>query len=128
MSMFVGSNFCAKVSSSSCHYLPRSCPGHAHLSERISELQDELTNQIAALQRQIHLQEDQLNTRLPVVKSLIRISRETPSIAACVLGNHAHATPTIVGVKGHGQMRCAGMKGTCQERALPFSRFCLKRA
>ena len=122
-----GNNLGGRVPSSSCHCLPLSFPEHAHLSERINELREELTNQIAALQRSIHLQENRLNTTLPAVQSLIRLSRETPSIAACVLGSHTHATPTVVGIRHHNRIRCAGVKGTCQERALPFSRFCLKR-
>ena len=122
-----GNNFRDKVPSSSCHYLPSPFPEHAHLSERINELREELTNQIAALQRSIDLQEDRLNSTLPAVQSLIRLSRETPSIAACMLGSHAQATPTVVGIRRQGHMSCAGAKGTCQERTLPFSRFCLKR-
>ena len=116
------------TASSNCHSFTPSHPQQAILSERINELREELANQITALKRSIHTQEDHLTRVLPTIQTLIKVSRESPSIAACVLGNHIHATPTLVGITRHGQINCAGTKAdTCMERALPFSRFCLKR-
>lgn len=103
-----------------------SCDEGLLLSERIKELHEELTNQITALQRGIHVQENQLNSALPTLHSLITVSRESPSIVACVLGKHSQATPTVVSVRRYRPLHCAWSKGTCCERALPFSRFCLK--
>lgn len=122
-----GSRFATEAPCTSCNTSTSSFASHALLPERINELREELTNQIAALQRSIHLQEERLNNTVPAMQSLISVSRESASVAAFVLGDCMHTTPTVVGVRRHGQLTCAGAKGTCTERSLPFSRFCLKR-
>lgn len=96
------------------------------LSERIKQLQARLLKQITSLQRSIHIHEQHLKNSMPGVQSLVEASQECPSLAACVLCDHSATQSTLNVVKAHNTVRCAGGKD-CSEKALPFTRFCLKR-
>lgn len=94
---------------------------------KLETLKSDLTNQISELQRSLYLQERHLKQATPEVKSLMRVVRESPGQAADVLSAHMGKTLSVQSYCQRGVVRCGGEGGRCEGKALPFSRFCLKR-
>ena len=94
---------------------------------KLETLKSNLTNQISELQRSLYLQERHLEQATPEVKTLMRVVRESPGQAADVLSAHMGKTVSVQSYCQRGVVRCGGEGGRCEGKALPFSRFCLKR-
>lgn len=96
-------------------------------SLKLETLKSELTNQITELQRSLYLQECHLEQATPGVRSLVSAVRESPGQAADVLSAHMGGMLSVQCYCQRGVVRCGGEGGRCEGKALPFSRFCLKR-
>lgn len=97
-------------------------------SQRSSELHAKLTNQIAALQHSVHLKERHLTESLPLVRKLMAASQESPAHTAHALVSCGQRTPRLHSHTRWPVVTCAEAEGgECARRALPFSRYCLKR-
>lgn len=97
-------------------------------SQRSSELHAKLTDQIAALQHSIHLKERHLSESLPLVRKLMAASQESPAHTAHALASWGQRVPRLHSHTQWPVVACAQAGGGgCTRKALPFSRYCLKR-
>ena len=99
----------------------------ASWSLKLAKLKSEVTNQIAALQRNLYLQERHLAQAMPGVRDLVNAVQENSGQTAEVLSVHVGTSPSVQCYRQRGSVRCGGEGGRCRRKALPFSRFCLKR-